>query len=226
MYAQRDNNYNSWRVNEIRQKDYADFRQLMDITLKSISSNKQEKSVEMLEDCNESLITFSSEYSDCCTSCNDSIGQLPFEIKFNDDDDFEQVLPLSNKGVSWNIPTKTESTSMSSKEQSSQHASSEFEFMSNTSYPPRSYFTFSFKTKRKVGLWKRVKKVLGQLMTCGRKQQRPQEGYKKSVNIPAQNSLNKEYTLEGTRSEDLNKSSQNTAGKLASLLRSVVITYF
>ena len=222
MYAQRDNNYNSWGVNEIRQKDYADFRQLMDITLKNISSNEQEKSVEMLEDCNESLITFSSEYSDCCTSCNDSIGQLPFEIKFNDDDDFEQVLPISNKGVSWNIPTKSECTSMRSKEESSQHASSEFEFMSNTSYPPRPYFTFNFKTKRKVGLWKRVKKVLGQLMTCGRKQQRPQEGCKKSVNIPAQNAINKEYTLEDTRSEDLNISSQNTAGKLASLLRSVV----
>ena len=59
-------------------------------------------------------------------------------------------------------------------------------------------------------------------MTCGRKQQRPQEGCKKSVNIPAQNAINKEYTLEDTRSEDLNISSQNTAGKLASLLRSFV----
>ena len=120
MKSQLDNNNNIRTLNVIKEQDYANFRQLMDIALKNFSLKEKHKYMERVFDNSNHSISIGYPSSYCFEYCEDDIfsewssneasGQLPYEINFDDDDDFEQVLP---KFVTWDLAT-TESDMSSS----------------------------------------------------------------------------------------------------------------
>jgi len=173
--SQQDNNNNSLRLNEIKEKDYTDFRQLMDIALKNFPLKEKQKYMDsVLEDYKNTLsINYSSSYfygdHSSSTSSIESSGQLPYEIKFDGDDDFEQVLPL--KIVSWDISTEeSECCSLYLKASSQNHSDIEY-IDSLSSHTKPAKCTLSFKKKiKKEGLWAKVKKVFARLMCCTKQQ--------------------------------------------------------
>ena len=150
MEAQQDNSKNVWRLNEIKKKDYTDFRQLMDIALKNFSLEEKGKYVDNMYEDYYTII--SSDYEDI-TSTESSV-QLPYEIQFDDDDDFEQVLP---KVLIWDFPAENDSslclpTSLDS----------DFEYVDYRSHAkPSSNLGYK---KKKRGLWEKVKNVVKGLM--------------------------------------------------------------
>lgn len=173
--SQQDNNNNSLRLNEIKEKDYTDFRQLMDIALKDFPLKEKQKYMDsVLEDYKNTLsISCSSSYfygdHSSSTSSIESSGQLPYEIKFDGDDDFEQVLPL--KVVSWDISTEeSECCSLCLKAPPQNH--SEIEYIDSLpSHTKPAKCTLSFKKKiKKEGLWAKVKKLFARLMCCTKQQ--------------------------------------------------------
>ena len=85
---------NVCRLREISQKDYSDFRQLMDIALKDFAFEEKEKYIDVF--CkDDSFLMIDSDFSDEFEPfrSSESSAALPYEIQFDGDDDFEQVLP-------------------------------------------------------------------------------------------------------------------------------------
>ena len=181
MKSQLDNNNNIRTLNVIKEQDYANFRQLMDIALKNFSLKEKHKYMERVFD-NHSNHSISIGYpSSYCFeyyeddifsewSSNEASGQLPYEINFDDDDDFEQVLP---KFVTWDLAT-TESDMSSSNIKTTDD--SDFQYINCVS-KAKSTNTLNkpIERKKKEGLWTKVKKVFTRLIQCFSRKQKKSE---------------------------------------------------
>ena len=154
------------RLNEIKEKDYTDFRQLMDIALKNFPLKEKQKYIESVSKDYKTIWSIRPCYYSDNTSFTSSIessGQLPYEIKFDGDDDFEQVLP---KVVSWDVSTESECTFCFQAP-----LDSDFAPIDSVSHAiPNSIALTCKKMTKKGGLWAKAKKVFARLMCC-RKQQ-------------------------------------------------------
>ena len=185
--SQQDNDNNSLRLNEIKEKDYTNFRQLMDIALKNFPLKEKQKYMDVVLDDYKNTLSISCSsylYGDhsSSTSSIESSGQLPYEIKFDGDDDFEQVLPL--KVVSWDISTEESECCSSCLEASSQNHS-DIEYKDSLSSNTKSEkFTLSFEKKiKKDGLWAKLKKVFARLMCCTKQQNESKTSQKTAEDV-------------------------------------------
>ena len=87
--SQKVSNNNACRLKEIGKKDYSDFRQLMDIALKDFAWEEKAKYIDVF--CKDDSAIYSDEFE--AFQSSESSAALPYEIQFDGDDDFEQVLP-------------------------------------------------------------------------------------------------------------------------------------
>ena len=180
MKSQLDNNNNIRALNVIKEQDYTNFRQLMDIALRNFSMKEKHKYMESIfDEPNENLSigyppSYCFEYYDDDTfltlSSEDISGQLPYEINFDDDDDFEQVLP---KFVTWDLATTGSDLSSSNIKTTDD---SDFQYINCVSKTkPTRTLKKSKEKKKKEGLWTKVKKVFTRLIQCFSRKQRKSE---------------------------------------------------
>ena len=210
MKSQLDNNNNIRTLNVIKEQDYANFRQLMDIALKNFSLKEKHKYMERVFDNSNNSISIGYPSSYCFEyyeddifsewSSNEASGQLPYEINFDDDDDFEQVLP---KFVTWDLATTGSDLSSSNIKTTDD---SDFQYINCVSKTkPTRTLKKSKEKKKKEGLWTKVKKVFTRLIQCFSRKQRKSESknVEKTRDKEAKNGfVEKRERIQGRINED------------------------
>ena len=170
MKSQLDNNNNSTTLNVIKEIYYSNFRQLMDIALKNIPLKEKHKYMErVFDDYYQTLsivppsyyLDFSEDEATSTSSSIDISGQLPYEINFDGDDDFERVLP---KFVTWDLATAGSDLSSSSFKTTDD---SDFQYINcHSQTKPTQTLKQPKEKAKKDGLWTKVKKVFTRLIQC------------------------------------------------------------
>ena len=179
----------------MKDEDYYDIRQLMDIALKNFPlKEEKEKYVTMFfkDHCN---VTIGSNYG-----YNSSIGSsahLPFEIQFDGDDDFEQVLP---KSVNWTNSVDSDCSFYFKPLKNISDIACRF----NQLYTkPKSVLSSKTKTKTK-GIWARLKTFFKGKEFCSKRQQKEFKTTNEMVTADVINYLLEEKYLQKNVKEGLN----------------------
>ena len=131
----------------------------MDVALRNFPLEEKEKYVNVCKGYSYFPL-FTSEFEDIASI--QSSAQLPYEIQFDDDDDFEHVLP---KVMSWDALTEIDCS-----EWSQTSLDSDFEYIDyRRDSIPNSTLSYG---QKKRGLWTKVKKIFKRLIrTKGKRKQ-------------------------------------------------------